>query len=160
MVWQPANQVPEQDRQKYEKEFDEYYKELETARERWVIFPCFPELFSLVKENWKKIEQRKEWNRNESKGSYLSFLMKKKMLSSSKECFFIKLKMKKNWGWREIRVKKFFSYKSKGMFSLHFIVSLTRNNCFLILIDSFQKQHPGKQPGEFDSMVSLQFFYL
>lgn len=40
------------------------------------------------------------------------------------------------------------------MFSLHFIVSLTRNNYFLILIDSFQKQHPGKQPGEFDSMVS------
>nr|XP_022312561.1 protein ERGIC-53-like [Crassostrea virginica] len=32
---QPANQVPEQDRQKYEKEFDEYYKELETARENF-----------------------------------------------------------------------------------------------------------------------------
>lgn len=32
--FQPANQVPEQDRQKYEKEFDEYYKELETAREK------------------------------------------------------------------------------------------------------------------------------
>lgn len=79
------------------------------------------------------------------------------MLSSSKECFFIKLKMKNNWGWRKIRVKKLFSYKSKGMFSLHFIVSLTRNNCFLILIDSFQKQHPGKQPGEFDSMVSPSY---
>lgn len=79
------------------------------------------------------------------------------MLSSSKECFFIKLKMKKNWGWREIRVKKFFSYKSKGMFSLHFIVTLTRNNYFVILIDSFQKQHPGKQPGEFDSMVSPSY---
>lgn len=74
LVWQPANQVPEQDRQKYEKEFDEYYKELETARERWVIFPCFPELFSLVKENWrKKIEQRKEWK----KGDIFPFLWKK-----------------------------------------------------------------------------------
>ncbi|XP_048750391.2 protein ERGIC-53-like [Ostrea edulis] len=32
---QPASQVPEQERQKYEKEFDDYYKELEQAKENF-----------------------------------------------------------------------------------------------------------------------------
>lgn len=60
MVWQPANQVPEQDRQKYEKEFDEYYKELETAREKWVIFSLFSRVILFGQRKLKKVEQLKE----------------------------------------------------------------------------------------------------
>lgn len=82
MVWQPANQVPEQDRQKYEKEFDEYYKELETAREKWVIFSLFSGVIILFgQRKLKKVEQLKE-SVNGIERKIRSFRIKKEMLPS------------------------------------------------------------------------------
>lgn len=99
MVWQPANQVPEQDRQKYEKEFDEYYKELETAREKWVIFSLFSGVIILFgQRKLKKVEQLKE-SVNGIERKIRSFRIKKKkcylLLSKKKK---LKVKIKKNWG--------------------------------------------------------------
>lgn len=81
MVWQPANQVPEQDRQKYEKEFDEYYKELETAREKWVIFSLFSRVILFGQRKLKKVEQLKE-SVNGIERKIRSFRIKKEMLPS------------------------------------------------------------------------------
>lgn len=107
----------------------------------------------------KKVEKgRTKESVNGIERKIRSFRIKKKkcylLLSKKKN---LKVKIKKNWGCqlgeKKLKKKLFFLFKGNA----HFIFLLIRNNYFLILIDSFQKQHPGKQPGEFDSMVSPSY---